>query len=138
MGIQKLPAFILLLILLLPAWILLSSGKPAGNEVQQAIVAGLKENRGEEITKHLNTLTDFDIPGNRGTFSKSQGGRLLQEFLQKNPVKACNVTNTGNSADGGEYTIGDLVAGGKNYRLYFVLKNVEGKWLIHIFKITPQ
>ena len=108
------------------------------NQVQQAVLASIRGGNAGEITKYMNTLVDFDIPGNRGTFSKSQGGRVLGDFLSNNPVSECTVISTGNSTDGGAYTVGNLKAGGKSYRLYFVLKEVDGKWLIHIFKITTQ
>jgi hypothetical protein len=123
---------------MLTAMNLHAAGPHPGNQVQQAVLASIRGGNAGEITKYMNTLVDFDIPGNRGTFSKSQGGRVLGDFLSKNPVSECTVISTGNSTDGGDYTVGDLKAGGKSYRLYFVLKEVDGKWLIHIFKITPQ
>ena len=138
MNIHKLAVSFLVVVLTFPFRSAMPAIIPADNQVQQSILSSIRGNRGDEITKYLNTLTDFDIPGNRGTYSKPQGGRILEDFLTKNPVKECTVISTGTSADGGEYTVGNLKAGGETYRLYFVLKEVDGKWLIHIFKITPQ
>jgi hypothetical protein len=128
----------IVMVILLTAMNLPATAPGPDDQVRQAVLASVRNGNAGEITKYMNTLVDFDIPGNRGTFSKSQGGRVLGDFFSKNPVSECTVISSGNSSDGGAYTVGNLKAGGKSYRLYFVLKEVDGKWLIHIFKITSQ
>ena len=83
-------------------------------------------------------MVDLTLPGYDDTSSKAQAGQILKEFLSKNPVKTFKVTNQGSSPDGSRYSIGSLDAGGKIYRVYFLIKTVNGQDLIHQLQLQES
>ena len=108
----------------------------SGEQARKEVIAALKAGNSDALAAYLNTMVDLDIPGYRGTCGKTQGARLVRDFMSRNPFRDLKEVGSGQRDDGGTYTITELKAGGKPYRVYFVLKETSGKWLIHLLKIN--
>ncbi|MCK9203825.1 MAG: DUF4783 domain-containing protein [Bacteroidales bacterium] len=108
-----------------------SSGIFAGpDETEKLISAALQAGNATEVGKYFNAMVDLTLPGYDDTYSKAQASQILKEFFTKNQVKNFKFTNQGSSSDGSRYSIGSLDAGGKTYRVYFLIKSVNGQNLI--------
>jgi hypothetical protein len=104
--------------------------------ISEKVVDALKKNDHEALVACFHTMAGLQIPGYNGNFSKSQASVILKKFLSEQPVTAVTISRTGENSDGSNYAMGELVSGGKKYRLYFVTREMEGKERILVLKIT--
>jgi len=116
-----------------------ATGFSAGpDETEKKIALAIQEGNAAEVSRYFNALVDLTIPGHDDTYSKAQAGQILKDFFAKNPVKTFKINNQGASSDGSRYSIGSLEAGGKHYRLYFLMKSSGGQNLIQQFQMQEN
>ncbi len=108
---------------------------PAADDPDKMIVDALSAGNAKDLSLYFNDMIDLGIAGTEGTYSKVQATRILEDFFSKNAIQSVKINRKGNSADGSVFSLGEMQAGGKHYRLYYLLKNVNGKDLIHLFQI---
>jgi hypothetical protein len=107
-------------------------------EVNKQISAAILEGKAQDLSKYFNDMVDCGIAGNEDTYSKAQTTRIIQSFFEKYPVKSIKITKQGFSTDGSQYSIGELLAGGKTFRLFYLLKNISGNYLIQQIQIQEE
>lgn len=92
----------------------------------------------EELSNHFNTLIELSLPENEGTYSKTQSKFILKDFFKKNPPVSFEIKHQGESNNGSLYAIGTYKTRSNEYRTYYLLKLVNGKYLIHLMQINRQ
>jgi hypothetical protein len=107
-------------------------------ETNNQISAALNSGNAAELSIHFNSMVDCGITGNEDTYSKVQASRILQDFFKNNPVKSFKITKQGNSTDGSQYSIGELKAGNKIFRVYYLLKKISDSYLIQQLQIQEE
>jgi len=107
-------------------------------ETAKQVALGIQTGSASEVAKNFNTLVDLSIPGYDDTYSKNQAENILKEFFYQNIVKTFKITKRGSSADGSQYSIGELQTTKKVYRVYFLIKAVSGQHLVHQFQIQEN
>ncbi len=114
-----------------------ATGMPGGSadDPNKMIVNALSAGNAKDLSVYLNSMVDLGISGNEGTYSKVQTTRILEDFFSKNAVESVKINRQGTSADGSFFSLGEMKAGGKHFRLYYLLKTVDGKNLIHMLQI---
>lgn len=122
---------LLLFFLILPVF----SGNPETDDTHRQISSALNAGNASQLAGFFNEMVDLGITGNEDTYSKTQATRIVQDFFTKNPVKSYKMTRQGTSNDGSRFALGELNAGGKTFRVYYLLKKVSGKFLIHQLQI---
>jgi hypothetical protein len=132
----------LFLALLIPACVgilAFSTGKPDGpEETNKQIVAAITAGNADNLSKYFNSMVDCGIMGTEDTYSNTQAARIIQNFFDKYPVKSLKINKQGMSTDGSHFSIGDLSAGGKMFRLYYLLKKIAGSYVIQQFQIEEE
>jgi hypothetical protein len=129
-----------LLILLLPA-LILSSGfvlPPAPEETAAKVAITLQTGNAQELAKYFNSMVDLTLPGYDDSYSKAQAGQIMKDFFSQNQVKGFKITRQGSSPDGSHYSIGSLETAKKIYRVYFLLKSVNGQDLVHQLQVQEN
>ena len=101
------------------------------DDTNKQIIAALTAGDAAALSVWFNTMVDLGIAGNEDTYSKTQATRIMKDFFIKNPVKSVRVSQQGSSNDGSQFVIGEMKAGADTYRIYYLLKSVSGKFLIH-------
>ena len=128
-----------LIILMLPAFLCMGFTAFSGPEETAAQVAtALQNGNATEIAKNFNAMVDLTLPGYDDTYSKTQAGQILKDFFIQNPVKGFKITRQGFSPDGSQYTIGSLDAGKKIFRVYFIIKSVNGLNLVQQLQVQEN
>ena len=107
-------------------------------ETNKQIISAITAGNAENLSKYFNSMVDCGITGNEDTYSKAQAARIIQVFFDKYPVKSLKITKEGTSTDGSHFTIGDLVAGGKTFRLFYLLKKISDNYVIQQFQIQEE
>ena len=115
------------------------SGVAAGpDETAKEVAAGLNSGLAEAVSRHFNEMVDLTLPGSDDTYSKTQAGQILKEFFVQNPVKSFKVSKQGSSADGSTYCIGTLEAGGRSYRVYYLIKAAGSKNVVQQLQVQEN
>lgn len=111
---------------------------PAGTgpeETNRQILAALNAGNADDLSKYFNAMVDLGITGTEDSYSKTQAARILGEFFTKNPVKSVKILKQGTSNDGSQFSIGEMAAGNKTYRIFYLLKKETDNYLIQQFQI---
>ena len=107
-------------------------------ETNKLIVAALNAGNSSELSKYFNNMVDLGITGTEDSYSKNHATRILQDFFTKYPVKSVKILKQGTSNDGSQFSIGEMVAGNKTFRLYYLLKKITTQYLIQQLQIEEQ
>ncbi len=107
-------------------------------ETNKFILAALNAGNASELSKYFNSMVDLGITGTEDSYSKNHASRILQDFFTKYPVKSVKILKQGNSNDGSQFSIGEIVAGTKTFRLYYLLKKNSTQYLIQQFQIEEE
>ena len=108
------------------------------DDINKLVTTALNTANTQELVKYFNSMVDLGIPGSEDTYSKTQAKRIIDDFFIKNPVKSYKISKTGTSNDGSQFSIGKLEAGNKQFRVYYLVKKVFDKPLIHQFQIQEE
>ena len=116
-----------------------SHSETAGpEETNKLILEALNAGNSSELSKHFNSMVDLGVTGTEDTYSKKHAARILQDFFTKYPVKSVKIMKQGTSNDGSQFSIGEMVAGTKTFRLYYLLKKITTQYLIQQFQIEEE
>jgi hypothetical protein len=135
---MKLTGMFLFPLLFISFYTAYGAGPGIPDDPDKQILAAITAGDAQELSQYLNSMVDLGIPGNEGTYGKVQATRILEDFFRKNPVQSAKINKQGNSSDGSFFSLGEMQAGVKHYRLYYLLKNVNGKNLIHLLQIQEN
>ena len=108
----------------------------------QTIIPGgisiaFKAGNASELAKYMNSTVELLLLDNEDFYKKNVAESILQEFFGANKIKDFNLRHQGARNDA-QYAIGTLETENGNYRVYFLLKNIEGKQLIHQIRIEIE
>jgi len=107
-----------------------------GQTINERVVSSLERNDHVSLVECFHSMTDLQIPGYSGSFSQSQASVIMKKFLTDHPVASISLTRNGNNSDGSKFALGELVSGGRKYRLHFVTREIDGKQKVMVLKIT--
>ena len=98
----------------------------------------IKTGNATTVSKYFNSTLDLIVPGNDGTYSKSQAELILKDFFLKNPLKSFTISHQGSSNDGSLYAIGNYITGSGSFRTYFLLKKINAGYLIQKLEFEKE
>jgi hypothetical protein len=104
----------------------------------KAVTKALGSGSADIVGGYFSQMADLDLPGYTGTYSKAQAGKILSDFLAAHKVSEFSITKQDETGNGGIFTIGLLKSASKLYRVYFIMKEENGKPVIPVFKINEQ
>jgi hypothetical protein len=108
------------------------------DETNKLITFALSKGNAQALSDHFNSMVDLSLPGIEDSYGKTQATRIMQDFFSKNPVKSYKINKTGNSNDGSQFSIGKMEAGNKTFRLYYLIRKISNKYLIHQLQIQEE
>lgn len=103
---------------------------PLRKDVIADVAAAIKSGNASSVAAYFNSSLDLTVPGNDGTYSKSQAELILKDFFSSNPPKSFSISHQGSSNDGSQYGIGSYVTASSSYRAYFLMKKSGSSFLI--------
>ena len=107
-------------------------------DINKQVVTAISTGNADELEKYFNSMVDLTVGINEDTYSKNQAGRIVKDFFEHNPVKSFKVSKQGTSNDGSQYSVGELHAGDKVYRVFYLIKKTGNVYLIQQFQIQEQ
>lgn len=88
----------------------------------------------ETLSTYLNDMVELTVPGSEGTYSNTQAKFLLKDFFKKHPPLNIQVKHEGSSNKGSRFAICHYKHKSGKYRLYYLIKEKNNKYLIHILR----
>lgn len=131
------PTRLILLMVSAITWISFTA-VPGPEETAAQVASAIQAGNAVEMSKYFNAMVDLTLPGYDDSYSKAQAGQIMKEFFSLNTVKSFKITRQGSSPDGSHYSIGSLETGKKVFRIYFLIKSVNGQYLIHQLQVQEN
>ena len=105
--------------------------------VPDAIFAALRAGNSKELVKYFNSNVELVIVDKEGIFSKNQAELIVKDFFVKNnPISYAKLHEGGKDAS--RFVIGQLATTNGKFRIYFLMKNINGTFAIHQFRIENE
>ncbi len=108
------------------------------NDIIQTISKAISSGKSENVAVYFNSTLDLTTTENEGTYSKIQAEQILKDFFSKNPISSFTIKHNGSSTDGSIYAIGIYLSDTLTYRVYFLLKKFDQKYLIQKIEFELQ
>jgi Domain of unknown function (DUF4783) len=89
--------------------------------VADEVILGLKNGNASQVSKFFDNTVDITLFDKTNSYSKSQAGLVLQDFLLTNNVKDFRLLYKGGNS-GSQFCIGTLQTGNGEYRTSIYLK----------------
>jgi hypothetical protein len=125
------------LILIFFAVISFSLEVDAQNPITADVTNAIKAGNSKDLAKYFYSSVDLTVPGNDGTFSKSQAELIIKDFFSKNPPKSFNINHEGTSGDGSQFSIGTY-SSATSFRTYFLIKKFSDTYYIQQIQFEVQ
>lgn len=108
------------------------------SDVINNVKNALKSGSSKELAKYLNQNVDVIIGGDKQPFSKTQAEYELRDFFNENVPDGFTISHQGSSKANLHYVIGLYSSSGNTFRVFFRIKDVNGRYLIHEISFTKE
>ena len=107
-------------------------------DVIETLGNSMKNGNSTEIASYFGATVDLTVLEEEDVYSKSQAEVILRNFFKSHIPKDFTVLHQGASKEDSKYVIGNLVTSNGNFRCYFLLKNINGKFTIQELRIEKD
>ncbi len=110
---------------------------PAKAQIPDEIILSLKSGNAKILSEYFNQNVELMVPENDNVYSKAQAQLIVNDFFTTYSTQGFSVIHQGGK-EGAQYVIGNLSTKKGSFRVYFLLKNNNGKDYIHQLRIEKQ
>ncbi|MBT3382611.1 MAG: DUF4783 domain-containing protein [Prolixibacteraceae bacterium] len=121
--------------LLLSGLMILSAGSQA--QIPDEIILSLKSGNSKVLSSYFNQNVELVVLDNDNVYSKAQAQQIVSNFFNNYNPESFNVIHQ-SGKEGAKYLIGNLNTKNGKFRVYFLLKQNDGKDYIHQLRIEKQ
>jgi len=102
-------------------------------DISDNIINALKTGNASELAKYFNTNIELAILEKEDVYSSAQAEMIVKDFFTKNKPSGYNKVHQGGK-EGAKFIIGNLTTSTGIYRVYFLIKDIKGKYYIHTLR----
>ncbi len=102
----------------------------AQNEVINNVRDALKTGSSRELSKYLNNTVEISIDGEKASYSRNQAEFVLKDFFNKYPPAGFRYVHQGSSKEGLKYTVGTYSYDRGEFRVFMLIKQFGGAYLV--------
>lgn len=107
--------------------------------IPDGICNSINTGNSKELAKYFNTNIDLVILDKEGVYSKPQAELILKDFFSKNTVNPENgFKKLHEGGKDSKFIIGTLYTNKGQFRVYLVMKTINGMFTIHQFRIEDD
>ena len=103
-------------------------------KIQKSIVAA----NVETISPIMLDFVEIGWDETKKTYDRKQAKIVLREFFKRNPPTALEYIHKGASKEGLQYAIGKYASGNGFWRVYILVKEVKGSFLIDTMDFSKE
>jgi len=106
-------------------------------QVPAGISIAFKSGSAAGLSKYLNSTVELVMPDKEDFYSKSVAENILKDFFSRHHTREFVIRHQGAKGDA-QYAIANLETDNGHFRVYFLLKKVNGSPLIHQIRVEPE
>lgn len=106
-------------------------------QIPDEIISSLKSGNASVLSEYFNQNVELVVLDNDNVYSKSQAQQIVSGFFSNHSAENFTVIHQGGK-EGAKYVIGNLTTSDGSFRVYFLLKQNNGKDYIHQLRIEKQ
>jgi len=110
----------------------------AAADILDSVGSSIGSGNAASVAQYFDATVDITIGDKESMYSKSQAQIVVQDFFAKNPVKSFGINHRGSSAGGKQFGIGTLVTGTGQYRVYYLVMQKGGAYLVQEMRFEKQ
>jgi hypothetical protein len=100
-------------------------------ETVKEIKTNFKANNLKEVSKYFNNSLKVRLLNEDGMYSRNQAESVLSNFMKKYPISDFQIIHQGESKEGGlHYAVCKYISGTQSFRVYILLKQNNGAYLV--------
>jgi len=103
---------------------------PPENNIIDNVVKAIKTMDADKLASYFCTTVDLEAGESDGSYSKTQAEIIFRKFFKDYPLTSFSLNHQGSSNDGSQYFIGTYKTTTSDYRVYVLMKSVEGQMRI--------
>ncbi len=126
--------FFILMVLLLPVSAIMLAQEDT--KIPAGISIAFRSGNAAGLSEYLNSTVEISLSDKEDFYSKSVTESILKDFFSRYRTREFTIRHQGAKNDA-QYAIANLVTDKGSFRVYFLLKKVDGKPLIHQIRIEP-
>jgi hypothetical protein len=115
----------------------LSTTLNASDQIPDEIILSLRTGNAKVLSGYFNDNVELVVLDNDNVYSKAQAKQIVSNFFSNFTPESFSVIHQGGK-EGSKYVIGNLKTNNGNFRIYFLLKNSNGKDYIHQLRIEKK
>ena len=125
-------------------WVLLLAGfvgvgsASAQADVPDEIKTAIRNGSSRDLARYFNNSVEIGLDGEKSSYSKTQAEFVLKSFFAKNTPSGFEFDHQGSSDSGQRYAIGTYNSKGALYRVFVVVKQANGSYLIDTIDFTKK
>jgi hypothetical protein len=116
----------------------LSTSLFAQNEVEESAKNAIKNGNAKALSTNFNETVEISFDGQKQSYSKTQAEFVVRDFFKKYPVTDFEYLHQGSSKEGLKYIIGKYKHAGGSFRVYMLIKQFKGKYLIDTLDFSAE
>ncbi len=107
-------------------------------EVSDDLVNAIKQGNAKAIGEYFSEKVDMKVLDQEDVYSKAQAESILKNFFEKYKVKNFTPSHSSTHRTNNQFVVGDLETQNGKFRISFLLKKTENKYLISQFRIEKE
>ena len=100
------------------------------SEVISNIRTAIQAGSSKDLISYFNNPIELNLNNKKTSYSKNQVTFVLKDFFDKHQASDFSYIHQGASKEGLKYVIGKYVYAGGEFRVYMLIKEFEGNYLI--------
>lgn len=116
---------------------MISVATTAKSQIPDEIILSLKSGNAKVLSDYFNQNVELVVLDNDNVYSKAQAQQIVGNFFNSHTPNGFSVIHNGGK-EGAKYVIGNLTTSNGTFRVYFLLKQNQGKDYIHQLRIEKQ
>jgi hypothetical protein len=125
-------------------WVLLlvlivgTGSASAQGDVPAEIKTAIRNGSARDLAQYFNNTVEIGLDGDKSSYSKTQAEFVLKNFFTKNAPTGFEFDHQGSSNQGQRYAIGTYNSKAGSYRVFVVVKQANGSYLIDTIDFTKK
>lgn len=107
-------------------------------DVSNDVIDAIKQGNAQAVAKNFNEKIDLKILDKEDVYSKAQAELMLKDFFTKHPVKSFVESHSSAAKSANQFVVGTLTCNNGKYRVSFLLKKINERFLISQFRIENE
>lgn len=123
---------------LLVSLILFTKISKAQNEIMSNTKTALSQADQKSLVTYFNEMVEISFEGEKASYSKTQAEFVLKDFFRKYPPVTFEFIHQGSSKEGLKYAIGKYTHTQGSFRVYILIKQFNGSFLIDTLDFSEE